>query len=88
MRRRKNPNESALFDHISQTDHYAGFDDFETLVKESVEFRLLLRDLFLIRRDDLPLTRYFNPEIIRLGFLRVAFSRVVAQFAHPLLHIS
>ena len=60
MRRRKNPNESALFDHIFQMGHYTSFDDFETLVKESVEFRLLLRDSLLIMHDDKLLNRYVN----------------------------
>ena len=60
MRRSKNPKESALFDHIFQTGHYTGFDDFETVVKESVEFRLLLRDSLLMMHDDKTLNRYVN----------------------------
>ena len=40
--------------------HYTSFDDFETLVEESVEFRLLLRDSLLIMHDDKPLNRYVN----------------------------
>ena len=38
--------------------HIASFDDFETLAKDSDEFRLLLRELILILRDNPPLNRY------------------------------
>ena len=44
----KSPKESAVFDHIFHTGHNASFDDFETLVKESDELRLLLRESLLI----------------------------------------
>ena len=54
----KSPKESAIFGHIFHTGHNASFDDFETLVKESDEYRLLLRESLLILRDDLPLNRY------------------------------
>ena len=40
------------------TGHNTSFDDFETLVKESDECRLLLRESLLILRDDPPLNRY------------------------------
>ena len=46
-------------DHNSQMGHNAYFDDFETLFKESDEFRLL-RKLLLILRDDPPLNRCFK----------------------------
>ena len=54
----KSPKESAVFDHIFHMGHNASFDDFETLVKESDELRLLLRDSLLILRDNPPLNRY------------------------------
>ena len=54
----KSPRESAVFDHIVHTGHNASFDGFETLAKECDEFRLLLRELLLILRDDPPLNRY------------------------------
>ena len=54
----KNPKECAVFDHIFLTAHKASVDDFENLVKESDEFRLFLRESFLILRDDPPLSRY------------------------------
>ena len=54
----KNPKESALFDHIFHTDHNACFGDFETLVKESDEFRLLLKESLLILRDGPSLNKY------------------------------
>ena len=44
----KSTKESAVFDHI------ASFDDFETLVKECDESRLLLRVSLLILYDDPP----------------------------------
>ena len=37
----KSPTESAVSAHIFHTGLNASFDDFETLVKESDEFRLL-----------------------------------------------
>ena len=51
----KSPKQSAVFDHIVHTGYNASFDDFETLVKECHEFKLLLRESFLILRDDPPL---------------------------------
>ena len=53
----KSPKESATFDHIFRTGHNASFNDFETLVKECDEFRLLLRESLLVLRDDSPLNR-------------------------------
>ena len=53
--RGKSPKESTVFDHIFHTGHNASFDDFETVLKESDEFRLLLRELLLILCDDTPL---------------------------------
>ena len=47
----KSPKESAVLDHIVHVGHNASFDDFETLVKECYEFRLLLRESLLILRD-------------------------------------
>ena len=45
-KRVRSPKESAVFDHIVHTGHNASFDDFEILVKECDEFRLLLRESF------------------------------------------
>ena len=45
--------ESAVFDNLFHTDDSASFDDFQTLVKESDEFRLFFRESFLILRNDL-----------------------------------
>ena len=44
----RSPKETAILDHIFHTGLNASFDDFETLVKESDEFRLLLRESPLI----------------------------------------
>ena len=55
----KSPKESAVFDHIFHTGHDASFNDFETFVKESDEFRLLLRQSLLILHDPL-LNRNFK----------------------------
>ena len=54
----KSPKESTISDSIFHAGHNASFDDFAVLVKESDEFRLLLRKLLLILRDDPPLNRY------------------------------
>ena len=55
MKKLKTPKESAVFDYIG---HNGSFDDFATLIKESDEVRLLLRELLLILRDDQPISRY------------------------------
>ena len=47
-----------LLDHIFHMGHNASFDDFETIIKESDEFRLLLRESLVILRDDPSLNRY------------------------------
>ena len=39
-------------------DHNASFNDFETVAKESDEFRLPFRESFLIWRDNPPLDGY------------------------------
>ena len=44
----KSAKEGAVYDHIFHTGHYASFDNFKTLAKESDEFRLLLRESLLI----------------------------------------
>ena len=54
----KSPKESAVFDPIVHTGDNASFDDFETLVKECDEFKLLLRESFLILCDDPPLNNH------------------------------
>ena len=61
----KSPKESAVFDHIFHKSHSAGFDDFETLVKESGEFRLLTKSL-LILHDDPLLNRYVSSILLEL----------------------
>ena len=55
----KRPKEGAVFDHVVHTGYNASSDDFETLVKECDEFRLL-RESPLIMHDDSPLNRYIK----------------------------
>ena len=62
----KSPKEGAVFYHISHAGHNASFDDFETLVKGSDEFRLLLRESLLILLDDPPLNRYVKSILLEL----------------------
>ena len=62
----KRPKESAVFGQIFRTGHNASFDDFETLVKESDEYRLLLRESLLILRDELPLNKYIKYILLEL----------------------
>ena len=57
---------SAVFDHTFHTGYNASFDDFETIVKESDEFRLFLRESLLILRDDPPLNRYVKSILLEL----------------------
>ena len=54
----KSLKEIAVFYRIVHTGYNTSFDDFETLVKECDEFRLLLRESLLILRDDSPLHRH------------------------------
>ena len=54
----KTPKEKAVFDHVVNTGHNASFDDFETLAKKRDKFRLLLKKLLLILRNDPRLNRY------------------------------
>ena len=63
--------ESAVFDQIFHTGHNASFDDLEILVKESDEFRFLLRESLLILRDDPPLNRYVKSILMELFFMTI-----------------
>ena len=58
----KSSKESAVFD-IVHTGHNAIFDDFETLVKECDEFRLLFRKSLLILWDDPPYVKSIPQDI-------------------------
>lgn len=48
----KSPKESAITDHNLHSGHNPSFDSFETLVKDSNEFELLLRESLLMLRDE------------------------------------
>ena len=54
----KSLKESAVFDHIFHMGDNTSFDDFETLIEESDEFRRFLRESLLILSDDPPLNRF------------------------------
>ena len=67
--RGKNPKEGAIFDHILHTGHNPSFDDFETLVKDSNELRLLLRESLLISSDESSLNKYVKSIPLELFIL-------------------
>ena len=56
-KRVKTPKEGAILDHIIHSGHTPSFDDFSILVKDSNEFRLLIRESLLISRDNPSLNR-------------------------------
>ena len=47
----KNVKESAVSDHRSQCDCIISFDDFDDLASETNNFRLLIKESLLIKRD-------------------------------------
>ena len=73
----KSPRKSAVFDHIVHTSHNASFDDFETLVKECDEFRLLLRESLFILHYDRPLNRYVKSIPLELFHNYLQFSFII-----------
>ena len=47
----KNMKESAVSDHRLQSDCVISFDDFDVLVSDTNNFRLLIKESLLIKRD-------------------------------------
>ena len=83
----KSSKESAAFDHIFTAGHNTSFDNFETLVKKSDEFRLFLRELLLMLRDDPPLNRYVKPTPLELFHNYLQFSSISSIIVVTLLMI-
>ena len=81
------PKDRAVFDHIFHTGHKASFDDFETLVKECDEFRLLLRESILILRDDPPLIDMLIPFLWNFFHDYLQFSFIILIIVLALLII-
>ena len=50
-KRVKNVKPSAVSDHLLQCDCSISFDDFDILASESNNFRLLIKESLLIKRD-------------------------------------
>ena len=50
-KRVKNVKESAVSDHRLQCDGVISFDDFDVLASENKNFRLLIKESLLIKRD-------------------------------------
>ena len=50
-KRLKNVMQSAISDHLLQCNCTINFNDFDILVAESNKFKLLLREIFLIKRN-------------------------------------
>ena len=50
-KRVKNPQKSAIFDHILLKGHDGNSEDFTILLKESSKFKLHLKESLLIKRD-------------------------------------
>ena len=51
QKRVKNPQKSAIMDHILLEDHNATYDDFLILISENNQFKLHLKESLLIKRD-------------------------------------
>ena len=64
--------------HIFHAVHNTSFDDLETLVKESDEFRLLLRESLLVLRDDPPLNRCVKSTPLELFHNYLLFNFIIA----------
>ena len=62
----KSPKQRAVLYHIFHTGDNASFDNFEKLVKESVEIRLLFREPLLILHDNQHLNRYVKSISVEL----------------------
>ena len=50
-KRVKNAKESAIFDHLLQCDCTIDFDHFDNLASDIYNFRLLIKENLLIKRD-------------------------------------
>ena len=50
-KRVKNAKESAIFDHLLQCDCTIDFDHFDNLASDINNFRLLIKENLLIKRD-------------------------------------
>ena len=50
-KRVKNAKESAIFDHLLQCDCTIDFDHFDNLTSDINNFRLLIKENLLIKRD-------------------------------------
>ena len=63
QKRVKNPQKSAIIDHIVLERHNAMYHDFSILTTESNEFKLHLRESLLIKKDKPELNRscYTHP---------------------------
>ena len=59
-KRVKNMKESAVSDHRLQFDCVTSFDDFDVLVSDTNNFRLLIKESLLIKRDEPILNRTFK----------------------------
>ena len=53
----KNMKESAVSDHRLQCDYIMSFDDFDVLASDTNNFRLLIKESLLRKRDKLILNR-------------------------------
>ena len=66
VKKSESSKERAVFDHVVHTSHNAGFYNFETLVKDCDEIRIMKLESFLILPDDPHLNRYVNSIYLEL----------------------
>ena len=65
-KRVKNMKESAVSDHRLQYDCVISFDDFDVLASDTNNFRLLIKESLLIKRDKLILNRTIKAFLLKL----------------------
>ena len=66
QKRVKNMKESAVSDHRLQCDCVISFDDFDVLASDTNNFRLLIKESLLIKRDKPILNRTIKPFPLKL----------------------
>ena len=66
QKRVKNPQKSAIMDHILLESHNATYDDFSIFILEHNQFKLHLKESLLIKRDKPELSRNINTHHLEL----------------------
>ena len=65
-KRVKNVKESAVSEHLLQCDCIIDFDNFDTMISDTNSFRLLIKEILLIKRDKPVLNRTVKSFLLKL----------------------